>query len=548
MDSFKTIKLWSSAILLLLFNLISLSVSAKTYTIAADRSNALPEDVSNIFRDFMSKPEVVWGEVSDVDVKELAEADTLYCFFDDIQVELVATYYGDNNNSDYRYVHYESSNQEADAYVSIYDSYAHINLRTLNGMYHIVSISESKIAIVRYQPAILEESDYDSDITEDMVVPKNTIAGQNIEMTSTPTIRVLFLYTDSALTMMSGSPKETAMKEEAYRYINEGNQSFVNSNINARLQLAYVGPTNYDESSHTWNEALNHFYGQNDNYMDEVHSLRNKYAADICLLMLNKDAGYCGTAKDIRVDKTSAFAIIWPNFTYCGWRYSAIHEIGHLIGCRHNWQKDSTSVPSYFEYAHGYINCVTGNAWSTIMSYETSCDLYSPRKLYWSNPDVYYNGVATGTTTRENNARVWNERAMIVSIFRIPLYNINYTAASNNYEAIFESIKAVNQITTSGGYEIQPGQTVEMIAPTIRLSAGTTIKEGAKFIAQPNSSQNPYPQFITKNITGYSNSENDYTDSNYINTSSSATKILRDGHILIIRDNRTYTLTGQPVE
>ena len=28
----------------------------------------------------------------------------------------------------------------------------------------------------------------------------------------------------------------------------------------------------------------------------------------------------------------------------------------------------------------------------------------------------------------------------------------------------------------------------------------------------------------------------------------SATKILRDGHILIIRDNRTYTLTGQPVE
>ena len=542
MDSHQTIRYWLCAISLLSFNFISLGVSAKTYTIAANRYDTLPEGASSIFRDIMSKPETVWGEVTDIDVKKLAEADTFYCSFDDIQVELFAMYYGENNNSDYRYVHYVSLDHDADAYVSIYDNYVHIDLRTLNGMYRMVSISESKIAIVRYEPVILEESDYDRS-TNDVVDPENTLTERNAEMASTPTIRVLFLYTDSALTMMSGFSQETAMKEEVYRYINEGNQSFANSNIDANLQLAYVGRTNYNESSHTWNEALNHFYGQSDSYMDEVHDLRDKYAADICLLMLKKEFVHCGEAKAIRADESTAFAIILPDHSNCGWRYAAIHEIGHLLGCRHNMEKDSTIIPSFFAYAHGYVNRVPYDAWCTIMSYELSDDyLYSPRKLYWSNPNVYYNGVATGTVMRENNARVWNERAGTVAAFLNKQNEINYTGANNNTDAIFESIEAGSQISVGSGYEIQSGQTVEMTAPTIYLLPGTTIKAGAKFLARTKTENSPDSQFIRERyITP------DIRKSAGESTPS-AIKILQNGHIFIIRDGKTYTLQGQLAE
>lgn len=49
------------------------------------------------------------------------------------------------------------------------------------------------------------------------------------------------------------------MKIEAYRYINEANESFINSNINAHLELAYLGQSNYNESPYSWDDILNHF-------------------------------------------------------------------------------------------------------------------------------------------------------------------------------------------------------------------------------------------------------------------------------------------------
>ena len=48
--------------------------------------------------------------------------------------------------------------------------------------------------------------------------------------------------------------------------------------------------------------------------------------------------------------------------------YSLAHEIGHLIGARHDLNLDKNLKP--FPYGHGYVN---GTKWRDIMSYKESC-------------------------------------------------------------------------------------------------------------------------------------------------------------------------------
>jgi hypothetical protein len=440
------------------------------------RNNAISEEASRIFSSIMLKPEAIWGEVIQININELIRADTLFCYLEDNNIELLTKYHHSDNN--YHYVHYEASDMSAHAIVSIFDNNIHIDIQTNIGKYHFFSITKQEVAIIRYESDILAEPEYNKNFIEDTIHREDSAIRQSIASNSTPTIRVLFLYTSSALSMMS-YPQTTGIKNEVYRYINEGNESFLNSEINAHLELAYLGPTDYDESSYSWDQVLNHFHSQGDGYIDEVHMLRNKYAADICVLMTNKD-NYCGVARDINVTANGAFCMIWPNYVYCGWRYSAIHEIGHLIGCRHNRSIDGTNTP--YTYGHGYINCLEGNAWSTIMSYESSCETSNNHRiLHWSNPYVYYGSSSTGSVMYENNARVWNERAEAVSNFRLDEANVTLTTNNNNDSALFESYYAKESIITLSGYNTYTGQVVDMRATKqIRIASGTHIQGGVK--------------------------------------------------------------------
>lgn len=495
-----------------------LSLYANTYTIEPTGRNSLSEDATIVFRNIMSHPEVVWTDITKIDTNELLETDTLCFCFDNNRLEMVATYY--DNGFNYHYARYESPNTKAQALVTVFEDYVHIDLRTPSDMYWIISISEKEAAIVKYEPIILEESEYEAVASINTTSDSVNFIRDTIILRTTPVIRVLFLYTPAAMAMMGGNSQVAAMIAEANRYISEGNESFANSNINAQLQLAYVGPTIYDESLHSWNDALVHFYTPNDGYMDEVHALRAKYQADICVLMVDKQVGLCGQATTILANEDSAFCIIWPNYLSCGSRYSAIHELGHLIGCRHNLSKDPTNMP--YQYGHGYMYCDEvydyPTSWCTIMTYENSCERNARRILNWSNPSIYNNGCPTGTSTYENNARVWNERAGTVAAFEVMSNNISYTSTNNNIDAIYEHIEAYTQISTSGGYAIQSGQTVEMKAGTgIRLAANTHIKSGSHFRAsigtptvtspsnqseeEADNADTPEPQYLPARIT-----------------------------------------------
>ena len=110
--------------------------------------------------------------------------------------------------------------------------------------------------------------------------------------------------------------------------------------------------------------------------------------------------GFIGLAP-IPITTAVAFAAVyWGCAT--GY-YSFAHEIGHLQSARHDPSTDPSTSP--YSYGHGYR--YTGSPdWRTIMAYD--CPGGCPRLNYWSSPLKLYNGVAMGTASQSDNARVLN--------------------------------------------------------------------------------------------------------------------------------------------
>ena len=91
--------------------------------------------------------------------------------------------------------------------------------------------------------------------------------------------------------------------------------------------------------------------------------------------------------------------------------YSLAHEIGHLIGARHDLNLDKNMTP--FPYGHGYVN---GTKWRDIMSYKESCG-GCPRLPVWSSPTVHVKGEPAGTPSSTTPASI-SEQAARVAAFR----------------------------------------------------------------------------------------------------------------------------------
>lgn len=191
--------------------------------------------------------------------------------------------------------------------------------------------------------------------------------------------------------------------------IEEANQSFLNSGVtNVRLRLVYSYQTNYIEDSATHFDHVFRLADKGDGYMDEVHAIRNAYRADVVVLIVDDPNG-CGLSAGVAPKADRAFAVV--HHECAATSYSLAHEIGHMLGARHDIGLDNSSFP--YAFGHGFIY---GKKWRTVMSYAESCD-GCPRLPIWSNPEVKVGGVAAGDAISDN-ARVISEAALRVSRFR----------------------------------------------------------------------------------------------------------------------------------
>ena len=190
--------------------------------------------------------------------------------------------------------------------------------------------------------------------------------------------------------------------------IAETNLGYSNSGVNAQIELAHRYELNYAESGDHGTD-LDRFHKPSDGYMDDAHTLRDQYGADVAVILIG-DASSCGRAREIGAHQDTAFVVVKDSCA-TGY-YSFGHELGHLMSARHNPEKDPKT--DLFEYGHGFL--YSSGGWRSIMSYnDSSC---CTRQNFWSDPTRDHQGVPRGTTQTHDNARVLNITAPTIAAFR----------------------------------------------------------------------------------------------------------------------------------
>ena len=216
-------------------------------------------------------------------------------------------------------------------------------------------------------------------------------------------IDVMMLYSNRAASHYMMRPEDVL--EVAFERVND---TFRNSGIgNVSVRLVHSQAVDYDERGSDEFSDLYHMV-DGDGPFKDVRRLRNEKGADIVGLIVDDPKG-CGLSTRVAPDAEEAYFVV--HYACAAITISIAHEIGHILGARHDRLTDPVNTP--FAYGHGYVD---GTKWRDIMSYAEGCD-GCLRIPYWSNPRVLYDGAPTGTLT-EDNARVILEQAERVSKFR----------------------------------------------------------------------------------------------------------------------------------
>jgi len=298
------------------------------------------------------------------------------------------------------------------------------------------------------------------------------------------------MYTQAAETNLSniGWNVRDAVKVA----VDELNQSYQNSSVTHRVEFVRLLETSYTEHSSPSLDCgeemdidLDRFRNTSDGNMDVVHTERNRYRADVCVL-LSDPCTWAGVAYGIGIGTTSADAFCLVDWNSLMGYYSFGHEIGHLHGCRHDTYVDPANTP----YAYGHALVYIPGQWRTIMGYNTECAAQTPavtctRIQYWSNQTVNYNGVATGTSSTEDNQRVLNNTAANAKAWRSIYSSQTLADVILNGEYADAFANSTLYTNTSSGYTCNNGSEVLFKAgSSITLRTGFHAKSGSDFEAK----------------------------------------------------------------
>ena len=294
---------------------------------------------------------------------------------------------------------------------------------------------------------------------------------------SVAVIDILVVYSSASRTAYGQAGIE-AMIQAA---VADANTAYLNSQISATLNLKAMVETPYVEDGSISN-ALARLQAPADGYMDEVHALRETYAADIVSLVC-EDSTSAGIGY-VMTTPSASFAPYAFNVVFSG-ALSGLtlpHEIGHHMGCQHN--RENSSSPGAFPYAYGMRRCTTdGTGFRTVMSYYCSD---APRIPYFSTPNLQFNGFPLGIAEEtdpansSDNARCINNTAATVAAFRGTAATAPVPAAPSSLTATVLSSAQVNLswtdvATNETGFRVYRSVNSSVWAELANVPSGTTV-------------------------------------------------------------------------
>lgn len=290
------------------------------------------------------------------------------------------------------------------------------NINLLSGQYMVEYVSPGVHAVYQIdQTAFPPELHPVAVDTPENATTDNAASDSAAPRDDGSQIDVLVAYTPSARAAVGGT---AAMQALITLAVAETNQAYQNSQVTQRLRLVHAYETTYTEAG--FSSDLTRVRGMADGYMDEVHALRDTYAADEVVLIINT-ASACGLAYLMNTVSstfaTSAFAVV--HYDCATGYYSFAHELGHNMGSEHD-RANAFSPEGAYTYSYGYQSPT--NLFRTVMAYNCAAS-DCPRVQYFSNPEVTYSGQPTGIISTAGNAAdnrlSLNNTAYTVANFRV---------------------------------------------------------------------------------------------------------------------------------
>lgn len=262
-------------------------------------------------------------------------------------------------------------------------------------------------------------------------------AAKTITPCDNSSINILCLFTDAANNV------DPNIQQTANLAVGQLGNALTNSGItNSEVAPTLVG-------------VRRSAFQENPNFIDrdiidiandrQANELRNELRADIVVLLT--DGNYAnnailGIAGNIPAEQGSAYAIVEAEVATAADRYTFSHEVGHLLGGRH---QNDNGGPAYshgmaFDVRFGLFN------WGRKRYHTIMHQLQEGRKrvLHYSNPNVAYQNVATGDDACCNVARRIREIAPIIRQFR------------SGGNALTANIMGTNYIYQHGSYYWEP--------------------------------------------------------------------------------------------
>ncbi len=399
---------------------------SKTYNINDNEEYPLLESASDNpslknsqrHREFRINPVLQQADViqkNDTILLDLFEDCKYTAYVTGISTNIAATTMINGCINDYKFSSFFISTSEGKSYIQI-------DIPEKEELYAANYIHDQGIYFLKQLDYVKNEKPSEVNTTLKNETPENnlqskSISPNNLRVTDTQeTITLLIAYTPEAVRW--SNQNATDINNVLDMIMTKSQLVLDNSKTNVKLKL--VCATEVDYAEEDLGKDFERLYYKDDGYMDEVHALRDFYYADLVLLLSGKIYwGGMGCLFNGFEDQIISVSDI--NLATYG--YTAIHEIGHLLGCHHYKDHVENPPPNTYNYGWEWHDTKDDRYYCSVMTYGLS-DFWPDgngraRVPHFSNPDVQYNGINTGVANEADNARRIRDTKAIAAKFRV---------------------------------------------------------------------------------------------------------------------------------